>query len=83
MIWLLTLLTFVATTGVVVALVYAFSPGEVSIATRLARIAGLAGPVPEETKFADRQKSGFATRLPTSANCCPLLRRKRLRGHNC
>ena len=56
MIWLLTLLTFIATMGVVVALVYAFSPGEMSIASRLARIAGLAGPAPEEIKFADRQK---------------------------
>jgi tight adherence protein C len=45
-----------ATVGVVVALVYAFSPGEVSIATRLSRLAGIAGPVHEEEKFAARQK---------------------------
>ena len=56
MIWLLTMLTFIATAGVVVALVYAFSPGEVSIATRLARLAGIAGPAQGEAKFADRQK---------------------------
>lgn len=55
MIWLITLLTFIATLGVVVALFYAFSPGEVSIATRLARIAGIAAPVQEETKFTERQ----------------------------
>jgi len=56
MIWLLTLVTFVATTGVIVALVYALTPGEVSIATRLARIAGITAPTREEPKFAERQK---------------------------
>jgi len=71
MIWLLTLLTFVATTGVVVALVYAFSPGEVSIATRLARIAGLAGPAPEETKFADRQKERVRDTLANVGKLLP------------
>jgi len=56
MIWILTAFTFIATAGVVVALVYAFSPGEASIATRLARLAGVTGPVQDEVKFADRQK---------------------------
>jgi tight adherence protein C len=56
MIWLLTILTFVATVGVIVLLVYALTPGEVSIATRLARIAGVSAPAQEEQKFADRQK---------------------------
>ena len=56
MIWILTAFTFIATAGVVVALVYAFSPGEVSIATRLARLAGVTGPAQDEPKFAERQK---------------------------
>ena len=56
MIWILTAFTFIATAGVVVALVYAFSPGEVSIATRLARLAGVTGPTHDEPKFAERQK---------------------------
>src|SRR5882724_8724452 len=56
MIWILTVFTFIATAGIVVALVYAFSPGEVSIATRLARLAGIAGRVADEPKFAERQK---------------------------
>jgi len=55
-IWLLTILTFVATVGVIVLLVYALTPGEVSIATRLARIAGVSAPAQDEQKFADRQK---------------------------
>ena len=56
MIWILTAFTFIATAGVVVALVYAFSPGEVSIATRLARLAGVTGPAQDEPKFAEREK---------------------------
>jgi len=56
MIWILTAFTFIATAGVVVALVYAFSPGEASIPTRLARLAGVTGPVQDEVKFAERQK---------------------------
>ena len=56
MIWILTAFTFIATAGVVVALVYAFSPGQVSIASRLARLAGVTGPVQGEVKFAERQK---------------------------
>jgi tight adherence protein C len=71
MIWLLTLLTFVATMGVVVALVYAFSPGEMSIASRLARIAGLAGPPPEEIKFADRQKERMRDTLANVGKLLP------------
>jgi len=70
MIWLLTLVTFVATMGVVVALVYALSPGEVSIATRLARIAGISTPVQEDANFADRQKERFRD---TMANVGKLL----------
>ena len=78
MIWLLTILTFLATVGVVVALFYALTPGEVSIATRLARIAGVSAPAQEEQKFAERQKERVRDTLanvgklfpapPTTAN---------------
>lgn len=71
MIWLLTLLTFLATMGVVVALFYAFSPGEVSIATRLARIAGIAAPVQEEAKFAERQKERVRDTLANVGKMLP------------
>ena len=73
MIWLLTLLTFLATTGVVVALFYAFSPGEVSIATRLARIAGIAAPVQEEAKFAERQKERVRDTLANVGKMLPAV----------
>jgi tight adherence protein C len=73
MIWLLTLLTFLATMGAVVALFYAFSPGEVSIATRLARIAGIAAPVQEEAKFADRQKERVRDTLANVGKMLPAV----------
>ena len=71
MIWILTAFTFLATAGVVVALVYAFSPSEVSIATRLARLAGIAGPVHEEPKFAERQKERVRDTLANVGKILP------------
>ncbi len=71
MIWILTVLTFLATAGVVVAIVYAFSPAEVSVATRLARLAGIAGPAKEEAKFADRQKERVRDTLATVGKMMP------------
>jgi tight adherence protein C len=71
MIWLLTIITFLASAGVVVALVYAFSPGEASIATRLARLAGIAAPVQTEPKFADRQKERVRDTLANVGKILP------------
>jgi tight adherence protein C len=71
MIWLLTLFTFVATLGIVVALFFAFTPGEVSIATRLARIAGIAAPLQEEVKFAERQKERVRDTLANVGKLLP------------
>src|SRR6266699_109834 len=71
MIWILTILTFLATAGVVVALVYAFTPGEVSIATRLARLAGITGPVRDEAKFAERQKDRMRDTLANVGKMLP------------
>jgi tight adherence protein C len=71
MIWILTIFTFIATAGVVVALVYAFSPGEVSIATRLARLAGIVGSVHDEPKFAERQKERVVDTLASVGKMLP------------
>ena len=71
MIWILTILTFLATAGVVVALVYAFSPGEVSIATRLARLAGISAPVEDEPNFAERQKERVRDTLANVGKILP------------
>src|ERR1700751_1647257 len=71
MIWILTILTFLASAGVVVALVYAFSPAEVSVATRLARLAGISGPAQDEPKFADRQKERVRDTLANVGKMLP------------
>jgi tight adherence protein C len=71
MIWLLTILTFVVSAGIVVMLVYAFSPGEVSIATRLARLAGIAVPVDVEPNFAERQKERVRDTLASVGKILP------------
>jgi tight adherence protein C len=71
MIWILTILTFLATGGVVVALVYAFSPAEVSVATRLARLAGIAAPAQDEPKFAERQKERVRDTLANVGKILP------------
>jgi tight adherence protein C len=71
MIWALTILTFLATAGVVVALVYAFSPGEVSIATRLARLAGISAPAEEVPSFAERQKERVRDTLANVGKMLP------------
>lgn len=71
MIWILTILTFLATAGVVVAIVYAFSSGEVSIATRLTRLAGIAAPEKEQPKFAERQKDRVRDSLASVGKMLP------------
>jgi tight adherence protein C len=71
MIWILTIATFLATAGVVVAVIYAFSPAEVSVATRLARLAGIAGPAPDEPKFADRQRERVRDTLANVGKLVP------------
>jgi tight adherence protein C len=51
--------------------VYAFSPGEVSVATRLARLAGISTPVHGEPKFADRQKERVRDTLANVGKLLP------------
>ena len=71
MVWILTISTFLATAGVVIALVYAFSPAEVNVATRLARLAGIASPAQDEPKFADRQKERVRDTLANVGKMLP------------
>jgi tight adherence protein C len=70
-IWILTILTFLSTTGAIVALVYAFAPGEVNVATRLGRLAGITGPAQDEPKFADRQKERVRDTLANVGKILP------------
>jgi tight adherence protein C len=71
MIWIITVFTFLAAAGVILALVYAFSPSEVSIASRLARLAGISVPVQEEATFADRQKERVRDTLANVGKILP------------
>ncbi len=71
MIWTITILTFLATAGIVVALVYAFSPAGMGVASRLSRLAGLAAPAPEELNFANRQKERVRDTLANVGKMLP------------
>jgi tight adherence protein C len=55
MLWTITALTFLATLGIVGALLYAFGPGDVRIAGRLSRLLSPEDPV-EETDFRGKQR---------------------------
>jgi tight adherence protein C len=70
-IWTITILTFLATAGIVVALVYAFSPAGMGVASRLSRLAGLAAPAPEELNFANRQKERVRDTLANVGKMLP------------
>ncbi|SRR6266849_176450 len=70
MIWILTSITFLATMGLVAALLYAFSRSEVNIPERLARIAGIAAP-PDEGRFAERQKERMRDTLASVGKILP------------
>jgi len=69
--WLVTIVTFFATIGVIVALFYALTPGEMSVAARLARIAGVSAPAQEEQKFAERQKERVRDTLANVGKLLP------------
>jgi tight adherence protein C len=71
MVWMIAGVTFVATMLVVVALFYAFSSGNVSVATRLSRIAGPSAVVQEETPFAERQKERVRDGLASLGKLMP------------
>src|SRR5262245_3814734 len=71
MVWFITLGTFGATLAVLVALFYALVPGEVSIATRLARIAGIKTPITQQQGFAERQRERVRDTLANVGKLLP------------
>jgi tight adherence protein C len=74
MLWAVTGITFLATVGVLVALVYAFSAGEAGVTRRLSRVLGNDGPAEQSTfgrKKADRTREVLASvgsLFPTNVN---------------
>jgi tight adherence protein C len=71
MIWVITSVTFLATMSVVALLVFAFSSKEINVAARLSRFAGIAAPVRDETRFAERQKEKVRDSLATVGKLLP------------
>jgi tight adherence protein C len=64
MLWALTGITFVATVGILVALLYAFSAGETGVAQRLSRVFGSNAPAREgafSQKSANRARATLAS----------------------
>jgi tight adherence protein C len=71
MVWIITLVTFVATMLLVAALFYAFSAKEVDVAGRFSHLAGLATPPLDEARFAERQKEKVRDSLASVGKLLP------------
>ncbi len=70
MVWVVTCGTFLATVTVLVALVYAFTPGEQRVAGRLSRL--LDSPVPsQEERFLEKQKKRVRDALASVGKLLP------------
>jgi tight adherence protein C len=70
MLWLVTVITFLMSAVVVIAVVYAFSPAETQVAGRLSRMIE-PQTVVEEDKFADKQKERVGNILVSLGKLLP------------
>jgi tight adherence protein C len=71
LVWIITFVTFLATLSLLAALFYAFTPREVNVAARLSHVAGVAAPIPEEARFAERQKERMRDGLASVGKLIP------------
>jgi tight adherence protein C len=70
MLWGITAITFLATFGILAALVYAFAPGGAGIAGRLSRL--MSPPVPvDDSTFAEKQKERVRNSLASLGKLVP------------
>lgn len=70
MLWGITAITFLATFGILAALVYAFAPGGAGIAGRLSRL--MSPPVPvDDSTFAEKQKERVRNSLVSLGKLVP------------
>jgi tight adherence protein C len=70
MLWGITAITFLATFGILAALVYAFAPGGAGVAGRLSRL--MSPPVPvDESTFAEKQKERVRNSLASLGKLVP------------
>lgn len=70
MIWVLTIITFLATMSLVIALFFAFSAKQVDVAGRVSRFTGVEVPR-DDTKFADRQSERVRDSLASVGKLLP------------
>jgi tight adherence protein C len=70
MLWGITAITFLATFGILAALVYAFAPGGAGIAGRLSRLMSPPAPVDDST-FAEKQKERVRNSLASLGKLVP------------
>ena len=66
MIWTITLVTFIATAAILLALFYALAPGEGGMASRLSRLINPVASLQEDT-FADKQKERVRSSLAAAS----------------
>jgi tight adherence protein C len=72
MIWLMTAVTFVLAAGILMALFYAFSPGEVRIASRLARLINAGTAPPPEATLIQKQKEAVRDAFVSVGKAIPM-----------
>ncbi len=70
MIWILTIITFLATMSLVIALFFAFSAKQIDVAGRVSRFTGVAAPA-ADTNFADRQSERVRDSLASVGKLLP------------
>ncbi len=71
MVWTVTSVTFLATVAALLAIIYAFSPGDMGIAARLSRLWHSPTPVQEAT-FPEKQKVRVRTALASIGKLVPV-----------
>ena len=71
MLWTITAVTFLATFGILAALVYAFAPGSAGIAGRLSRLMDASTQHPEEASFIEKQKEALRNALASLGKLLP------------
>jgi tight adherence protein C len=71
MIWAVTIGTFVITALLLIAIVYAFSPGEMGVAQRLSDLRGVKAKQREREAFSDKQKERVVDALSSIGKLMP------------
>src|SRR5690348_18304069 len=71
MLWVMTGITFLASFGVLIFLIYAFAPAEQGAATRLSRLFHGAQPAPRRADFVAKQKAAVRDTLATIGKALP------------